>query len=337
MAAWEAGFFTALNCLPMIIGSCANFLVIVSSLLFRSVRDIEGTSLFLVSLSVADFLVCAVYQPLLVIRFNQPKQDRFVVLTTSCFGFSLMTASMNGLLAVTFDRFVAIYLPLKYTTWMNKKNVALLISVSWLVALVTGISALSEVFGVKVICHLYATIIIMAVTILYRVIYKEARKQARQIINQYMQGTKNLPRRQHQVDRATRGVGLVLITTLLCWLPMLAVFPIIYATMQNDIEILKAVLWCLTPVCISSCINRPSSTVTSSQNFGVTLESCFKKFKGMLEEVSCSTPEDATAESTRWRRREITWMQLGVLVGWWIKAQQKLIPSKMSKPQYQEF
>ena len=255
MAAWEAGFFTALNCLPMIIGSCANFLVIVSSLLFRSVRDIEGTSLFLVSLSVADFLVCAVYQPLLVIRFNQPKQDRSVVLSTSCFGLSLMTASMNGLLAVTFDRFVAIYLPLKYTTWMNKKNVALLISVSWLVALVTGISALSEVFGVKVITHLYATIIIMAVTILYRVIYKEARKQARQIIDQYMQGTKNLPRRQHQADRATRGVGLVLITTLLCWLPMLAVFPIIYATMQNDIEILKAVLWCLTPVCISSCIN----------------------------------------------------------------------------------
>ena len=111
MAVWEAAFFTALNCLPMFIGSCANFSVILSSLLFISVQDIEGTSLFLVSLSVADFLVCGVYQPLLIIRFNQPDQERSFVLTSSSIGHSLMTASLNGLLVVTFDRFVAIYLP----------------------------------------------------------------------------------------------------------------------------------------------------------------------------------------------------------------------------------
>ena len=255
MAGWEAALFTALNCLPMFIGSCANFLVIVSSLLFISVRDIEGTSFFLVSLSVADFLVCAVYQPLLIIRFNQPDQDRSFVLSSSLIGFSLMTASLNGLLAVTFDRFVAIYLPFKYITWMNTKNVALLISSSWLVAFVAGMSALSEIFGVKVISHLYSTIIIMAVSILYGVIYKEARKQARRVINQYMQVTTSLPSRQHQTDKATRGVGLVLTTTLLCWLPMLMVFPFIFATSQNDEEILNAMLWCLTPACISSCIN----------------------------------------------------------------------------------
>ena len=255
MAVWEAAFFTALNCLPMFIGSCANFSVILSSLLFKSVQDIEGTSLFLVSLSVADFLVCAVHQPLLIIRFNQPDQERSFVLTSFSIGHSLMTASLNGLLVVTFDRFVAIYLPFKYITWMNKKNIALLISISWLVALVAGISASSEMFGVKVISHLYSTIIIIAVSILYGVIYKKAREQARRVVNQYMQVTTNIPSRQHQTDRATRGVGLVLMTTLLCWLPILMVFPFFFATSQNDGEILKAVLWCLTPACINSCIN----------------------------------------------------------------------------------
>ena len=253
MAVWEAAFFTALNCMPMFIGSCANFLVIVSSLLFISVRDIEGTSLFLVSLSVADFLVCAVYQPSLIIRFNQPDQERSFVLTSFSIGHSLMTASLNGLLVVTFDRFVAIYLPFKYITWMNKKNIALLISISWLVALVLGIS--SAIFGVRVISGLFTTLIIIALSILYGVICKEARRQARRVINQYMQVTTNLPRRQHQTDRATRGVGLVLMTTLLCWLPILMVFPFFFATSQNDGEILKAVLWCLTPACINSCIN----------------------------------------------------------------------------------
>ena len=252
MAVWEAAFFTALNCMPMFIGSCANFLVIVSSLLFISVRDIEGTSLFLVSLSVADFLVCAVYQPSLIIRFNQPDQERSFVLTSSSIGHSLMTASLNGLLVVTFDRFVAIYLPFKYITWMNKKNIALLISISWLVALVLGIS--SAIFGVRVISGLFTTLIIIALSILYGVICKEARRQARRVINQYMQVTTNLPRRQHQTDRATRGVGLVLMTTLLCWLPIL-VFSSIFPTSQNDGEIPKAVLWCLTPACFNSCIN----------------------------------------------------------------------------------
>ena len=86
-----------------------------------------------------------------------------------------MIASLNGLLVVTFDRFVAIYLRFKYIIWMKKKNIALLISISWLVALVAGISASSEMFGVKVISHLYSTIIIIAVSILYGVIYKKAR------------------------------------------------------------------------------------------------------------------------------------------------------------------
>ncbi|XP_020618301.1 adenosine receptor A2b-like [Orbicella faveolata] len=255
MAVWEAAFFTTLNCLPMIIGCCANFLVIVSSLLFISVRDIEGTNLFLVSLSVADFLVCAVYQPLLIIRFNQPDQARSFVLTTCLIGYSLVTVSMNGLLAVTFDRFVAIYLPFKYITWMNKKNVALLISISWLVAFVAGNLALSEIFGVKVISQLYTTIIIMAVPTLYGVIYKEARKQAEHIVNHSMLGAKDFRKRRHlQADRTTRGVGLVLITTMSCWLPVL-LFPFFSATLKSDEDFLRGKLWCITAACVNSCIN----------------------------------------------------------------------------------
>ena len=131
---------------------------------------------------MADFLVCAVYQPLLAVRFNQLNQDQSFVLSTSFIGYSLVTALMNGLLALTFDRFVAIYLPFKYITRMNKKNVALLISSSWLVALVEGISAVSEIFGIKIISQLYTTIIIMSVPMLYGVLYKEARKQAERIV-----------------------------------------------------------------------------------------------------------------------------------------------------------
>ncbi|XP_078350873.1 cannabinoid receptor 2-like [Oculina patagonica] len=254
MAALETVFFTVFNCLSLVIGSCANFLVIVSSLMFISIRDIEGASLFLVSLSVADFLLCAVYQPMLIIRFNHPDQTQFHRLSMSFLGYSLFTASLNGLLAVSSDRFVAIYLPFKYISWMNETNVVLLISVSWVVAVVIGILNLSGNFGAKVISHLYTTIIIVVVPILYGVIYKESRKQTRRINDQSMPATMQFPNRHHLTDRATRGIGLVLITTLVCWLPMI-LFPAFSATLKTDEAIFKAVSWCLTASCVNSCIN----------------------------------------------------------------------------------
>ena len=255
MAVWGIVFFTVFNCMSLVIGSCANFLVIVSSLPFISVRGIEGTSLFLVSLSVADFLLCAVYQPLLVIRSNHPDQTQFFLASMWFFGHSLMTASLNGLLAVSFDRFLAIYLPFKYITWMNKTNVSILISIAWVLALALGTFSLSDNVGVKFIAHMYTTIIIVAVPILYGVIYKEARKQARRIINQSMPGTKGFPNRHHLTDRATRGVGLVLITTLVCWLPLIILSPVFLATLKNDEDIFRAMSWCLAVSCVNSCIN----------------------------------------------------------------------------------
>ena len=278
MAVWETVFFTVFNCLSLVVGSCANFLVIVSSLLFISFRDIQGTSLFLVSLSVADFLICAVYQPLLVIRFNHPDQNMTYRVIMWFLGNSLMTASLNGLLAVSFDRFVAIYLPFKYITWMKETNVALLISISWLVALAMGILNLSDNFGVKVIAHIYTTIVIVVIPILYGVIYKEARKQARRIIDQSLPATMVFPNRHRATDKATKGVGLVLITTLICWLPMI-LSPLLTAALKSDEDILRAVLWFLTAACVNSCIN-PFIYFYKFSKFRGNVRKLFKKIQG---------------------------------------------------------
>ena len=255
MAVWETVFFTVFSCFSLVVGSCANFLVIVSSLLFISFRDIQGTSLFLVSLSVADFLICAVYQPLLVIRFNHPDQNQTYLVIMRFFGYSLMTASLNGLLAVSFDRFVAIYLPFKYVTWMKESNVSLLILISWLVALAIGILNLSDNVGVTVTAQLYTIIVIVIIPILYGAIYKEARKQARRIIDQSLPATVVFPNRHRATDnKATKGVGLVLITTLICWLPVIMT-PLLTAALKSDEDILRAVLWFLAAACVNSCIN----------------------------------------------------------------------------------
>lgn len=277
MAGWQTVLFTVLNCLSMIIGSFANLLVIVSSLLFISVTEIEGTSLFLVSLSVADFLVCAVYQPLLVLRFNHPDQNRAYSLSQYFFGFSLMTASINGLLAVTIDRFVAIYLPFKYIYWINEKNVAVLISLSWLVALAIGIINLSTNLVVKVIVCFYVAMTIVLVLLCYGVIYKEARKQARRIMDQSMPEAQNAPNRRRVPYKATRGVGLVLVTTVSCWLPVI-LYPAAFAANMSDEEMARANYWCVTAACVSSCIN-PFIYVYNFSKFRRNIKKMFRSIQ----------------------------------------------------------
>ena len=118
-----------------------------------------------------------------------------------------------------------------------------------------GILNLSGNVGIKVIAHLYTTISIVVVPILYGVIYKEARKQARRIIDHSMPAADGFPNRHHLTDRATRRVGLVLITTLVCWLPLIILSPVFLATLENDENIFRAMAWCFTASCVNSCIN----------------------------------------------------------------------------------
>jgi len=253
MAAWETVLFTIFNCFSLVLGSFANFLVIISFILFSSVR--EGTSLFLISLSVADFLVCTVYQPFLVYRFNHPDQNKFYVLTQSFLGYCLFTASLNGLLTVTFDRFVTIYFPYRYMVWITEGNTALLIKLSWVVSIVMGILNATSYTGVKIVAQVYTTAIIVVVPILYGVIYNEARKQARRLTERSTAGTSVLPRGHHRlIGKATTGVGVVLVTTLICWLPVI-LFPTFTGSQEADGTISNAMMWCFTAGCANSCIN----------------------------------------------------------------------------------
>lgn len=242
----ETFFFTIFNSLLIILGSCANLLVTGSFILFSSIR--EGTRLFLVSLSVADFLICAVYQPLLVFRFSHPDQNQFFLSTQTLLGYGLFSASMNGLLSVTFDRFVAIYFPYKYLIWITSRNTAIMISISWFVSLVMGIINCINNTRSRIVSHLYATTIIIVVPILYGIIYKEAIKQTRLITVPSAAG------RLLFINKATRGVGIVLLITLLCWLPVI-IFPALAASLGTDEDIHRMLMWCLTAGCANSCIN----------------------------------------------------------------------------------
>ena len=132
MADWDSVLIVFFNSGTAILGSCANLLIIISFFVFNSSR--QPTEILLINLSLADFLVCAGYQPLLVLKFKNYGVSQVYM---SFIGHSVITASMTGLLAVNFDRFSAIYFPYKYITWMTEKNTISLVTISWMISLST--------------------------------------------------------------------------------------------------------------------------------------------------------------------------------------------------------
>lgn len=193
----------------------AVFLVTSSFMLFSSFR--EGTNLLLISLAVADFLVCAVYQPS-VFRFTHPAKP--ILLVNSIAPWVQFTASLNGLLTVTFDRFVAIYFPYvqvhhldhreeHYPTYLDFIGG---ITSNWNIKLPQKSHRWIRSSNVHHCDHHRG-----AYPVRY---YLQGMKQTRRMTAQSTALTSEL-RRGHNllISKTTTGVGLVLLTTLLCWLP----------------------------------------------------------------------------------------------------------------------
>ena len=288
MADWDSILIVFFNSGTAILGSCANLLIIISFFVFNSSR--QPTEILLINLSLADFLVCAGYQPLLVLKFKNYGVSQVYM---SFIGHSVITASMTGLLAVNFDHFSAIYFPYKYITWMTEKNTISLVTISWMISLSAGLLIVSNFSIAAHIFHLYISLIIVLVPLMYSVIYREARKQARRIVSQT---ANQFPYRNIMVDRATRGVGLVLITTLTCWLPGI-VSPAIVASLKNHEEIRKVVFSCLTAICANSCIN-PFIYVYKFSKFRRSVRKLIQRILEVLPE-GYLRPSSAKIESFR--------------------------------------
>ena len=106
------------------------------------------TNWFVLSLAVADFGVGAVWYPR--ISFCSIREQTCVneaVKIAFPIGYSFVFASVTNLCALTLDRYLAIVHPLRYTTFMTKRRLALLVSAAWGVAFFYLISSLVMLFA----------------------------------------------------------------------------------------------------------------------------------------------------------------------------------------------
>ena len=97
------------------------------------------SSAFIINLAVSDFLV-GIFMALHIAMYlhSEMLQDVHVCILRYVTLFLTQSASVNGLLALTYDRYYAINWPLHYTAQMSRCRISALIGTAWLVAFGLG-------------------------------------------------------------------------------------------------------------------------------------------------------------------------------------------------------
>lgn len=131
-------------------------------------------------------------------------------------------ASIINLAAISLERYVCITYPLKYHTYMTHKKAIIIITAIWLFAFVMASIKLSYFEWKRPNYELLVTILCFFLPLIvicnsYRLIFKTARYQARQIAMMVNGGVRNFLLASEV--RAAKTLGVVMGAFVICWSP----------------------------------------------------------------------------------------------------------------------
>ncbi|EDO47699.1 predicted protein, partial [Nematostella vectensis] len=238
-----------------------NFIVCASFYTFRDLRTI--CNYFIISLSVSDILVALIAMPFwftIQISDNKWRYSRKLKDYWDCMDILCGTASIMNLMAVSFDRQLAITTPFTYPKILTKRRALVIISFVWAyAATISGLRQLKAppYWPFPNYLHLNATfsffLPLSFMVMMYARIYLVARYQARRIGKNYATDIK-----------AAKTIAVVVGVFAACWLPFFVIV-LIYAWQGYDAgvspQLFNLAKWlayfnsCLNPI-IYTCLNR---------------------------------------------------------------------------------
>ncbi|XP_034712904.1 adenosine receptor A3-like [Etheostoma cragini] len=116
------------------VGCClGNVLVILAVWTSKSIQ--QPTFCLVVSLAVADFMVGCVSIPLAVVIDGHMKTSYYGCLFVSCVTILFTLVSALSLATIAVDRFLRVYVPLRYKRTVTQRRCWLVVTVCWLVAI----------------------------------------------------------------------------------------------------------------------------------------------------------------------------------------------------------
>ena len=206
-----------INILSSVVGTIGNSLVIATVYTNKSLQIIPN--FWLASMAVADLMVTALGQPLLVAFWglhvnrecNEPVSETFrVVGNMSC------SASVLHLCFISIDRCLVIVRPVQSKAIRTLKRFKLALLIAWIFPVIYGVLRMSVIkkatsyFTVVAAAICYLTIICCYTLIIFKVwnrdvVHSHARQSASQLVER----------------RVTVTVAIVVIVFTICWIPLM--------------------------------------------------------------------------------------------------------------------
>uniref|UniRef100_A0A8C4WSH8 Adenosine receptor B1a n=1 Tax=Eptatretus burgeri TaxID=7764 RepID=A0A8C4WSH8_EPTBU len=228
-----ARYITAEVCVA-VMAIAGNSLVCVAVLHYRRLRTV--TNLFVVSLAVADIFVGLIVIPSSILsEFGIPRNSFLPCLLMLSSIFVFTQSSVISLLAVSIERYIAIFSPLRYQVLMTQRNAIVTIFITWTLSLIIGLipvmgwntwpSSDSSCIFVLIIdlkfkvYFIFLGCILAPLLIMFVInarIFMEVRRQLRQIADLQAQAVK-------KEMRTAASLFLVLFLFMVCWFPIQAI------------------------------------------------------------------------------------------------------------------
>lgn len=206
-----------INILSSVVGTIGNSLVIATVYTNKSLQIIPN--FWLASMAVADLMVTALGQPLLIAFWglhvnrecNEPVSETFrIVGNMSC------SASVLHLCFISIDRCLVIVRPVQSKAIRTLKRFKLALLIAWIVPVIYGVLRMSVIkkatsyFTVVAAAICYLTIICCYTLIIFKVwnrdvVHSHARQSASQLVER----------------RVTVTVAIVVIVFTICWIPLM--------------------------------------------------------------------------------------------------------------------
>ncbi|XP_021426187.2 adenosine receptor A3 [Oncorhynchus mykiss] len=232
--------YTVLEVLIAVACCLGNVLVIWAVWSSSNLR--QPTFCFLVSLAAADFLVGSVAVPLAVLVDGRVCTSFNVCLFISCVVIMLTMTSVMSLLAISVDRFLRVFIPLRYKRTVTERRSWVVVAICWFVAFMLSFPPMFGWYNhdtlshsgnsTTIICRFLAVIpmsylvyfffflctltplLVMAVLYCYIfcIIQKNLREKTGSITQSHIYFTR---------ERClARSLTLVLVLFAFCWLPL---------------------------------------------------------------------------------------------------------------------
>lgn len=132
-------FLVVFNSVLSVFGSLMN--LVVAFVIVQNPNFQKGLNLLLLSLCVADFMNCAMSQPMYVhaILNNSDETGSIYILVFTIIAFITLHASATNLLAMTLYRMKALSRPFTHFLLVSKKQVLISIAMVWIASITVGV------------------------------------------------------------------------------------------------------------------------------------------------------------------------------------------------------